>query len=160
MSYEFAIEDWRETWPEAAPIYNRHYEEKRERLRGEGVEFPPFNPDLERYFQYAAEGCLIHYTVRHEGRLVGYSSIYLSQSMHNQEPVAMEDAIYVVPGHRNGIGRKLTLFVLDDLKKRGIKRANMTASVDPRATKMWARLGFRRSGDAMTYDLEAHNVHG
>jgi ribosomal protein S18 acetylase RimI-like enzyme len=71
--------------------------------------------------------------------------------MHNSDLIAQEDTIYVVPEHRNGIGRKFTKVILAELKERGVKRLNVSAMTDLRATKLWKRLGFKELATQMTY---------
>jgi hypothetical protein len=40
---------------------------------------------------------------------------------------------------------------LDELKERGVKRLNVSAMTDLRATKLWKRMGFKESAIQMTY---------
>jgi GNAT superfamily N-acetyltransferase len=98
-------------------------------------------------------GNLVNYVARKGREAVGYANIYLTNSMHNQEFIAKEDAIYVLPEHRNGTGRKLAKFVLADLKARGALRLDVLAQTDPRAVKLWERLGARPVAVAMSFTL-------
>ena len=71
--------------------------------------------------------------------------------MHNGDFIAQEDMIYVVPEHRNGLGRKLARYVLDDLQSRGVKRLSILAVTDLRAEKLWRRMGFKPAAQMMTF---------
>lgn len=151
MTYTIAIEDGRANYDELLPNYRRHYAEMQARLAGQGVNIPEYNPRLKQYFQAFDAGYLINYVARFEGRPVGYSNVYLTNDMHNGEFIAQEDTIYVLPEHRNGLGKTLTKFILEDLRQRGVKRASVTALTDLRVAKLWQRLGFKHTAHHMTY---------
>lgn len=153
MAYTYQIENGAHTLPELQPLYHMQYMETEKRLKSEGFNPAPYRPDWGRYIDYWMSGYLIHYTARLDGKGVGYANVYLTTSMHNQEPVAHEDSLYVHPDHRNGVGRKLTRFVLSDLQGRGVKRAVMTARTDPRAEKLWKRMGFRETARELVYEF-------
>lgn len=151
MSYAFAIEDFVTNLEEAMPLYVRHYAEMQERLRRDGIEISPFNPRVSEYVAAARAGWLIHYVIRKDGEMVGYSNIYLTHDMHNRDLIAEEDTIFVLPQHRNGIGRKFSHFILKDLRERGVKRLSVKALTDLRVAKLWKRMGFKHSAHCMTY---------
>lgn len=133
-------------------LYRRHYGEMQLRLAGQGVHLPPYNPRLDQYFNAGDQGHLLHFVVRAEtGDAAGYSNIYLTNDMHNGDLIAREDTIYVLPEHRNGIGRRLSKAILGNLKERGVVRLNVTALTDLRVAKLWKRMGFREVGLEMTY---------
>jgi predicted N-acetyltransferase YhbS len=48
----------------------------------------------------------------------------------------MEDTIFVVKEHRNGVGKKLVQFGLNELKSRGVKRLLVSAMTDLRVAKL------------------------
>lgn len=151
MTYTFAIENGSENLPELFPLYATHYREMQERLAGEGVQIGDFAPRVDEYIRQWESGSLINYTVRLDGKPVGYSNVYVTQDMHNGETIAQEDTIYVLKEHRNGIGRKLAQFVIADLAQRGVKRLHITAVTDVRATKLWERMGFKNVASSMIY---------
>lgn len=148
--YQYSVERYADTLPEMLPIYQRHYSELMERTRAEGQEMSPFNPRFDAYVEANERGDLLHFLVRKDGAAVGYANVYVTLDMHNQDLIATEDAIYVLPDHRKGIGRKLTVGIVEALKTAGVKRAHMTAAIDPRAAMLWGRLGFRHTGVRMT----------
>lgn len=150
--YQISIENGWENLPEVFPLYATHYREMQERLASEGMDIPPFNPRIDAYVRAWQSGELINYIVRDEdGAAVGYSNVYLAHDMHNSEMIAQEDTIFVLKPHRRGVGRRLTRFILDDLRARGVKRAFITTATDLRVAKMLTRLGFQHTAHAMTY---------
>lgn len=151
MSYVIAIENFNEAWPELEPLCRRHYGEMQARMAAEGMRIGDFKPRLNVYGK--AEH-LLCFVVRIEEEAVGYAFIWITQDMHNSEPIAMEDTIYMRPDHRNGIGRKFTRHILAELKARGCVRAHVTIATDLRVAKMCERVGFKRSAIAMTYFLQ------
>lgn len=155
MTYTIGIERGDLNWFELEPNYKRHYEETRERLRRDGIEIADYNPRIDQYFRFFRDGWLVNYVARFDGKPVGHSNVYITDDMHNGEKIAQEDMIYVVPEHRNGLGKKLTRFVLDDLESRGVVRASISARTDWRAEKLWQRMGFKRSSVQMIYTFGA-----
>ncbi len=150
MSYVYSVERYADTLPEMLPIYRMHYAELADRMKEAGHEASPFNPRFDAFIDANDRGDLIHFLVRKDGAPVGYANVYVTLDMHNQDLIATEDAIFVVPGHRNGIGRKMTIGIVKALESVGVKRAHMTAAIDPRAAMLWGRIGFEHSGVRMT----------
>ena len=150
MTYHYSVERYADTLPEMLPIYQAHYAELIERMGEDGKNMSPFNPRFDAYIGANERGDLLHFIVRHDGKAVGYANVYVTLDMHNQDLIATEDAIFVLPDHRKGIGRKLTIGIVNALKAAGVKRAHMTAAIDPRAAMLWGRLGFKHTGVRMT----------
>lgn len=151
MSYTFHLGKHRETFDELEFMYRQHYQEMVERLARDGITYSAYNPRWEQYWKASDEGWLLTFILRYEGKAVGCSNIYVTNDMHNNDLIAQEDTIYVVPEHRNGIGRKFTKIILEELKERGVKRLHVSAMTDLRATKLWKRLGFKESATQMIY---------
>ncbi|RVC73013.1 GNAT family N-acetyltransferase [Mesorhizobium sp. M4A.F.Ca.ET.022.05.2.1] len=151
MRYDIAIENFNEAWPELEPLCRRHYGEMQARMAAEGMSIGEFKPRLN---VYGTASHLLCFVVRNEREAVGYAFIWITQDMHNSEPIAMEDTIYMRPDHRNGIGRRFTRHILAELKARGCVRAHVTIATDLRVAKMCERVGFKRSAIAMTYFLQ------
>lgn len=156
MTYTISLERGDLNYQELEPLYRQHYGEMQRRLAEAEVHIGEYNPKLADYFTAWAEGWLLNFVVRLDGKPVGYSNVYLTNDMHNGELIAMEDTIYILPQHRNGIGRKLAKAVLEELKGRGVKRLEITAVTDVRATKLWARMGFREVATQMRYVFEGN----
>ena len=93
---------------------------------------------------------MLHFVLRCDGEIVGYANIYLTNDMHNNDFIAQEDTIYVVPQHRNGSGRLLARFVHQELKARGVKRLNVTTATDLVVSKWLARQGYKHAAHCMT----------
>ncbi len=152
MSYLIALSDGEADYAELEPLYRAHYAEMQERQRALGIVTGPYNPRLETYFRANREGWLLHWVARTEdGEAVGYTNVYLTQDAHNQELIAQEDTVFVLKDHRKGVGRLLVKEMLAELKRRGVRRLNVTAATDPRATRLWERMGFRPAAVAMVY---------
>jgi GNAT superfamily N-acetyltransferase len=150
VSYQYSVERYAETLPEMLPIYRAHYGELMERMGADAASMSPFNPRFDAYIDANERGDLLHFIVRKDGAAVGYANVYVTLDMHNRDLIATEDAIFVLPDHRKGIGRKLTIGIVQALKAAGVKRAHMTAAIDPRAAMLWGRLGFQHTGVRMT----------
>lgn len=149
--YVIARESGDANYGELEPLYKQHYGEMRERLSANGQEIGEFNPRLNEYFEAWGAGWLLNYVVRLEGEPVGYANIYLTNDMHNGELIAQEDAIYMLPEHRNGTGKKLAQRILDDLREMGVKRAFIEPVTDLRVEVIWQRMGFEPLATKMVY---------
>ena len=77
--------------------------------------------------------------------------MYLTRDMHNQDLIATEDTVFVLKEHRNGVGKQLVRFILDDLQRRGVKRLLVSAMTDLRVAKLWGRMGFKEAATQMVY---------
>jgi len=152
-NYSIAIERGDINYKELEPLYRRHYKQMQDRLKSDGVTVGDYKPRLDEYFKAFAGGWLINYVVRFKGEPVGYSNVYLTNDMHNGEFIAQEDTVFVDPAHRCGIGRHLVKHILNDLRQRGVIRANITAVTDLRTGKIWKRMGFKEVAALMTYEF-------
>ncbi len=151
--YMVARERLRDTYAEVEPLYRQHYDEMRERLTAAGIEVSDYNPQTDHYLLACDRGDLLHFVVRLNGAVVGYCNVYITTDMHNGDKIATEDAIYVEPAHRNGLGRKLVKHILAILKDAGCKRVLMAPVTDPRVGKVWRRMGFKPTAEIMTYNF-------
>lgn len=158
MTYTFAIERGDLNYSELEPNYRRHYAEMCERLGKDGFQVSPYAPRLKQYFEAFEGGWLINYVARFNGEAIGHANIYLTNDMHNGDLIACEDMIYIVPEHRNGVGRRLAKFAIADLGTRGVKRLMIEALTDLRLEKVWQRMGFKTVAARMTYEFGSENV--
>lgn len=148
------IEPSDQSYSDLEPLYLQHYAEMSARLREQGVKYvSPFKPQLEVYFKANREGVLLGFVMRKDGEPIGYANIYLTMDMHNSDLIATEDTIYMLPKYRIGLGRKLADFVHNELRRRTVKRMNVTTTTDPRAGKWLQRQGYKFTGQCMTIDL-------
>lgn len=153
MTYSISVERGDLNYPELEPNYRRHYAEMKKRLESDGHIVSEFSPRLDQYFARFRDGSLLNYVARHEGRAVGHANVWLTNDMHNGDMIAQEDVLYVLPEHRNGLGRKLVQFALNDLKSRGVKRVLVSPVTDLRVEKIWQRMGFKTTAALMTYEF-------
>jgi GNAT superfamily N-acetyltransferase len=151
MSYTFHLGRFKETYDELEPLYRQHYFEMCERLAQDGIHYPPYNPRLDQYTASGDRGDLLTFILRLDGVAVGYSNVYLTNDMHNDDLIAQEDTIFVLKEHRNGVGKKLVKVILEELKERGVKRVLVSAMTDLRVAKLWGRMGFKEAATQMIY---------
>jgi GNAT superfamily N-acetyltransferase len=151
LTYTIGLERGDLNYSELEQNYRRHYAEMAERLEKDGIPVSPYNPRLESYFNAFRGGWLLNYVARFNGQAVGHCNVYLTNDMHNGDLIAQEDVLYVVPEHRNGLGKKLVRHVLSDLEQRDVKRVSVLALTDLRVAKIWRRMGFKDAAQMMTY---------
>jgi GNAT superfamily N-acetyltransferase len=153
MSYVITIEKFTDTYLELEPLYRQHYSEMVERLANKGITYSPYNPRLHEYGESCKRGDLITYVLRLNGSACGYANVYLTNDMHNGDLISQEDTLFVLKDHRNGVGKKIVQFVLEDLKSRGVKRLMVSAMTDLRVAKLWGRMGFKEAATQMIYEF-------
>lgn len=154
MSYTITQEPAHLTYKELEPLYRKHYNEMQARLQSEGVDYvSEFRPRLDAYFKASAEGWMLSFVLRMDGKPIGYSNIYLTNDMHNGDLIAQEDTIYVRKEYRIGLGRKLADHIHAELKRRNVKRMNVTTITDPRVGKWLERQGYKHTGQCMTINF-------
>ena len=156
MNYE--IELWNYGWsPEnykkLEHLYKQHYSEMTQRLKSQGIDYSPYNPRMDQYEAASRGGWLLTFVLLLDDFPIGYCNVYLTNDMHNGDLIAQEDALFVLQEHRNGIGKKLVQFVLEDLRRRGVKRALVSAVTDLRVAKLWSRMGFKELATQMVYNF-------
>ena len=153
MSYTFSVEGFKETYCELEPLYQQHYKEMTDRLGEAGIHYGPYSPRLEEYGKASDGGWLLTFVLRADGAVCGYANVYVTNDMHNNDLIAQEDTVFVLKEHRNGIGKKLVKFVVEELRSRGVKRLNVSAMTDLRVAKLWKRMGFKEAATQMTYEF-------
>ena len=153
MSYAMAVEKFTETYRELEPLYRQHYKEMTDRLSEAGIHYSPYNPRLAEYGKASDGEWLLNFVLRTDGAVCGYANVYVTNDMHNNDLIAQEDTVFVLKEHRNGIGKKLVKFVVEELRSRGVKRLNVSARTDLRVAKLWKRMGFKEAATQMTYEF-------
>lgn len=153
MSYTITLEKFTQNYRELEPLYRQHYAEMTERLAKEGVIYSPYNPRLDKYGEACEGGWLLNFVVRCDGVACGYSNVYLTNDMHNNDLICQEDTVFVLQEHRNGIGKKLVQCVIEELRSRGVKRLMVSAMTDLRVAKLWRRMGFKDVATQMIYEF-------
>jgi GNAT superfamily N-acetyltransferase len=153
MTYAITVERFSDTYKELEPLYREHYGEMTARLDTQGITYSPYNPRLDEYIKSGDGGWLLTFVLRYKGVACGYANVYLTNDMHNGDLISQEDTVFVVKEHRNGIGKKLVHFVLEELKSRGVKRLLVSAMTDLRVAKLWGRMGFKEAATQMIYEF-------
>ena len=154
MTYTIEREPSRSALNDLMPLFLAHHEEMADNLAEIGIPVFAFNPDVERY-AYAEEcGLFACYVVRFNGDAVGYMNVKIGADTRTGVMMAQEDALYITPDHRRGIGLKLVRHVIEELKHLGVKRLFVSSVTDPRADKLWKRIGFKPMAMQMAYDME------
>ena len=156
MTYAIAVERGEENLAELIHLYKAHFDQMDERLRGNGVELGAFKMNIPEYVRSWTGGTMINYVARDDGKAVGYCNMYLTTGMHTQDFIACEDALYVDPAHRNGLGRRLLAFVMADLKARGVKSVTIGSATDMRFNKLLSRMKFKELAVEMIYTFEGN----
>lgn len=122
----YAEETFEEAYPDAEQfILNNHTE-----INTDIAE--PLDVDLKTYEEASKIGLLKVFTARDEkGQLVGYSAIWIHQSLHFRgEKHATQDVFYVRPEYRGKmVGFILIRFAETVLRKLGVKVINHHAHV-------------------------------
>jgi GNAT superfamily N-acetyltransferase len=147
------VEKFTDTYRELEPLYRQHYKEMTDRLSEAGILYSPYRPRLEEYGKASDGGWLLTFVLRSDGAACGYANVYVTNDMHNHDMIAQEDTLFVIKEHRNGIGKKLVGFVIEELRSRGVKRLNVSAKTDLRVAKLWGRMGFKEAATQMTYEF-------
>lgn len=150
-NYTISEEGLTAVYAELEPLFRAHYIEMSNRLVSQGVSVSPYNPRLDEYFKASDGGWLKTFVVRTDGKPCGYALVYITTDMHNREMIAQEDVLFVLPEHRNGVGKRLVKFGLAFLKGAGVKHLTVSAVTDLRVAKLWRRMGFKDLATQMIY---------
>lgn len=140
----FALEPLEQCWNEIylAPdgLAYKHWMETQSHRHDQ-----PYKPLFERYNSYARAGWFLQFTARENGRLVGYSGVYVTPSMHTQETISVEDTWYLLPEYRKGWNAiKFYKFIEAYSGPLGVCEATLTipATKDERLGHMLERMGY------------------
>lgn len=136
----FAVEPLEDVWDGVVELAGKHWLETQAYRHNQ-----PFNPSFERYNGYAKHGWYLQFTVRDEGKLVGYGGVYLTPSMHTQRTIASEDTWYLLPEYRKGWNAiKFFRFMEDECRKRGAEEVNLTVPEGIGTGILCERLGYKK----------------
>ena len=84
-------------WNEVLVLASQHWAGTRSYRRHE-----PFNPSFERYHACNQSGFFQLFTARDGETLAGYFGLYITESMHSQLRMAVEDTFFLLPKYRGG----------------------------------------------------------
>lgn len=119
----FAVEPLAKCWDEMVALAAHHWQETEGYRHGQ-----PFAPSFERYDEYDRAGWYFEATMRDQGRLVGYCGIYVVPSMHSQQMIATEDALFILPDYRRGRNAlRFIQFLEMECRQRGVVEVNITS---------------------------------
>ena len=154
MTIAFAVERLADVWDEFRFLAMCHWSETDMARNGEVLDI-----SKSRYLQYGDAYLL--FTVRDDGRLVGQCGAYVTPSMHTQELIATEDALYFLPEARKG-RRMLDFhkFMIKELKARGAAKVFVTAAPYNGVCRMLEYMGYRLSCYKYELDLTIRSSLG
>jgi GNAT superfamily N-acetyltransferase len=89
-------------------------------------------------------------------RLVGHATVYVTTSVHTGELTATEDALYVLPEYRKGVGADLVRRALSDLRVAGVAELWCTTKPATRVGAMLERLGMKHVANTYLIRLGDH----
>jgi GNAT superfamily N-acetyltransferase len=96
MPLAYAIERITERWDELAPLSAAHFAEVADLPKGLSL-------DQNGYANAERIGAHLFFTARDvNGKLVGYLSMFLRRHVHAKVLSAYQDAVYLLPEHRQG----------------------------------------------------------
>lgn len=128
--YVFACEKLEDVLEELSVLHRLQWDEVEHCRQG-----LPFDPDYLRMMTAERAGRYVLFTIRKGGVLVGNCGLFVSKSLHTQLPVAIEDALFIVPGERRGwLAKKFMQYMERCLQQLGITEIEVTVKVDPDGT--------------------------
>lgn len=118
-------------------------------------------PLRHRYEEYERAGWFFEFVARDEGRMIGFSGMYIVPSMHSQALIATEDTWYLLPGYR-GKGRTIIrfyAFIEDEIRKRGACEINMSVPILGAAGRLLEHLDYEPVKVHYAKQLRADSPH-
>lgn len=146
---EFAVESVGDVWGEATALMERN---EAETGPMEGEEFAP---DKDNYLILEKTDMLRLFTVRKDGRLIGYAMFIVTPHSHYTKMMwAIQDVIYVDEAYRFG---RLTMRFIDYqdalLREGGVDVVLRQVSVKVDYSKMLERMGYTEKERGFTRRL-------
>ena len=137
ISYQ--VELVTEVLDEIKPLLRAHYEEI-----STDKEIRVLDPDYDKYIQLNEMGGLRVFTVRDDGVLIGYFVTLMTPHIHYmQTEFAMNDIMYLDPGHRGGtVGYRMVKLAIEDLKNLGVEVLIIHMKVEYPFRELLSKLGF------------------
>lgn len=146
----FAVEPLEQAWDDMVKLAAQHWKETQAYRHNQ-----PFDPKFERYNAYEKIGCFLQFTVRDNGRMVGYGGAYIVPSMHTQRLIASEDTWYLLPEYRKGWNAlKFFKFMESECVKRGAIEVSLTVPEGIGTGVLCERIGYAKI--AALYSKQIH----
>jgi hypothetical protein len=147
----FQVERWRDFYPEAKPLMQRHWDEI-------GLDHGNvvLDMDLERYQQMDDSGLLHILAAREGGALVGYFLAFILPHIHYRTSglMAFTDFYYLEPDVRSGPnGIRLFIEAETSLAARGVLKAYISTKVHHDIGALFEALGWQLTDRAFTKRL-------
>jgi hypothetical protein len=113
--------------------------------------------DVGRYEALWQAKKLLLLTARVNGAMIGYFILKLGQHTRDKKLLAAyEEALYVKPEYRNGVGRKLVKLGLVAAKTAGAELMFVSSPTKAKSLgKMLEYLGFEKSSENFMFDLRS-----
>lgn len=104
----------------------------------------PLDPDYDRYLSLEEANAFKVFTVRDDGKLVGYFAVFVFPHMHYKTTVfAQNDVIYIDPSYRQGFRAiRLIKFAEECLIEDGVDVLQINTKVSKDFGPLLERLGF------------------
>lgn len=137
---KYHVERFDDVYPEAHPLLLAHWQELNNDPGSELLS----NEAL--YRQAEANNGLLILTARDEGKLVGYSAIFVHQGLHNAaQKQATQDVFYVVPEYRGGMtGTRLIHLAEETLRVESVELVyNHCNMKNPLLGRLLEALGYK-----------------
>ena len=135
----YKVERFEQFVKEVIPLWQDHWEEiatHKDKI--------PLDPDFDRYQQLQDREQLICITVRDNGKLVGYSFMFVFPHIHYKSTIiGLNDLLYLKPEYRKGFsGVKLIKMSEEQCRLKGAKKVVWHIKTDHNFGKIMERLGY------------------
>ena len=136
--YVIQAERFAAVLPELRTLHEAHWLETEKHRQGLALE-----PDYDSMAADERMGRLLQFTVRHCGALVGNLRMYVVQSRHTRNLVAVEDTLYIAPSHRGGLlGLKLVRYAEQCLVQIGVREIEANSKLVNGADALMRRMRY------------------
>lgn len=137
--YVYQEEKFADIVEEVKPLLYEHWKEL-----ANHQDIRPLDPNYELYTLLSNNDILRIYTVRTEGKLIGYSCFYVSPNLHYRTWLyASCDVYYIDPAYRtSGVGKDMIGHIERQLKALGVKAVMIQDKVNHSHEKFFKFLGY------------------
>ncbi len=154
---EFAREPYSQALvDEMLPLWREHYEEIASDTYG------PLDPNLEAYEMMDKYNVLRIYTIRKEGKLIGYQIATITPHLHSKKHLTSStDLIYVKPDERKGLlGLQFIRWCGEQLLSDGVRVMYMSVNSDHDFRSLLERAGFKHVDQIYAKKLSEEKNNG
>lgn len=124
---------------EIKPLLVKHWEEL-----ANYKDIRPLDVDYDKYITLNKMGAVRFFTVRHESKLVGYASFYISNNLHYKTwKHAAVDVYYLDPEYRlTGLGLKMFEEIEAWLKSMDVRSMVVMDKINHSHEKFFVKMGY------------------